>query len=154
VSEDLFSCTSAKGIEKALMFFRSASGGISWGHLLLNLPPHPAVGDVEVVTRLEIQPEPRRHAEVAGQTHGCICRDCASSEHDIIGPRARYLDRIGERVNADTHGDQELVPQTVRRQINWDWVRFELREYLAHLVVDVRRRICCVASAFCRMSFV
>lgn len=42
----------------------------------------------------------------------------------------------------------------VRRQINWDCVRLELTECLAHLVVHVRRRPCGVASAgFAVFSF-
>ena len=35
----------------------------------------------------------------------------------------------------------------VRRQINMDCFTFELREYLAHLFVDIRRRACGIASA-------
>jgi hypothetical protein len=47
-----------------------------------------------------------------------------------------------------------LVAVSVRRQINWDWLWLELTEYLAHLVVHVRRRLCGVASAgFAVFSF-
>ena len=42
----------------------------------------------------------------------------------------------------------------VRHQIIWNNFQAELTECLAHLVLHARRRICGVASAFCRMSFV
>jgi len=37
--------------------------------------------------------------------------------------------------------------QCVRRHINWNTQRPDLEEDLAHLVQDIRRRICDVASA-------
>ena len=37
--------------------------------------------------------------------------------------------------------------QAVRRHINWNNHRPDLREDLAHLVQDIKRRICGIASA-------
>ena len=36
---------------------------------------------------------------------------------------------------------------TVRRHINWNNLRPDLKEDLAHLVQDIKRRICGIASA-------
>jgi len=37
--------------------------------------------------------------------------------------------------------------KSVRRHINWDKLGADLKENLAHLVQDIRRRICGIASA-------
>jgi hypothetical protein len=41
---------------------------------------------------------------------------------------------------------EEIV--TVRRHINWNNQRPDLKEDLAHLVQDIKRRICGIASAW------
>ena len=41
----------------------------------------------------------------------------------------------------------ETTPRTVRRHINWNNRQPDLREDLAHLFQDTRRRICGIASA-------
>ena len=64
-------------------------------------------------------PKFRRHAEVAPEAHGSVGRDRATSEHNVIGPRARHLDRIGELVDADSHRGQELVAQDFAGMGRW-----------------------------------
>ncbi len=43
--------------------------------------------------------------------------------------------------------------KTVRHQINWNRFRFELAEYMAHLLYQFKQRLCCVASADARSFF-
>jgi hypothetical protein len=45
------------------------------------------------------------------------------------------------------NGQRALRPSTVRRHINWNNQRPDLKEDLAHLVQDIKRRICDIASA-------
>jgi len=49
-------------------------------------------------------------------------------------------------VPASTHAGLQIV-LTVRRHINWNTQRPDLKEYLAHLVDHIKRRICGIASA-------
>ena len=62
--------------------------------------------------------------------------------------RARIVNDA-ERVGAlaDDAGQTALYSVIVRRHINWDKLGADLKEGLAHLVQDIRRRICGVASA-------
>ena len=50
------------------------------------------------------------------------------------------LDRAARRIVDDEE-------HTVRRHINWNNHRPDLKEDLAHLVQDIKRRICGIASA-------
>jgi len=50
--------------------------------------------------------------------------------------------------------ERREVLWTVRRQMIWDRWPYEITEALAHLVGDLRRRLCGVASAGARWSFV
>ena len=47
----------------------------------------------------------------------------------------------------DTHRRIFATTTLVRRHINWNNQRPDLREDLAHLVQDIKRRICGIASA-------
>jgi hypothetical protein len=44
-------------------------------------------------------------------------------------------------------GNVGLYVSTVRRHINWNTQRPDLRENLAHLVDNIKRRVCGIASA-------
>ena len=60
------------------------------------------------------------------------------------------LDEVGNAfLRAEQrHGAEAVWPYyTVRRHINWNNHRPDLKEDLAHLVQDIKRRICGIASA-------
>ncbi len=48
----------------------------------------------------------------------------------------------------------QVLTNGVRRHINWDKLRAELTESLAHLVYHIKRQTCGVASAGFQLSFV
>ena len=45
------------------------------------------------------------------------------------------------------HLKKNELPKVVRRHINWNTYRPDLREDLVHLVQDIKQRICGIASA-------
>ena len=47
----------------------------------------------------------------------------------------------------DIHAERRATERTVRRHINWNNLRPDLKEDLAHLVQDIRRRVCGIAIA-------
>ncbi|MBT5192943.1 MAG: ATP-binding cassette domain-containing protein, partial [Rhodospirillaceae bacterium] len=52
-----------------------------------------------------------------------------------------------DEIVATAGGDDLLDAFTVRRHINWNNQQLDLKEDLAHLVQDIKRRICGIASA-------
>ena len=73
--------------------------------------PYRAFGYVKVVTGLQIDPELWRCPEVACQSQRRIGGDGAASMHDLVQPRARYLDVPGKPIDAESHRFQELITQ-------------------------------------------
>src|SRR5262245_62846695 len=62
-----------------------------------------------------------RHASILRwrRAHGGVGCYSAPPEYNVIGPRARHVDRIGEFVDADSHGGQELVAQNFAGMDRW-----------------------------------
>ena len=84
---------------------RRQSGG-SRRNLLLDAPAHGAIGYIEIIAGLQVDPELSGHAEVPPKANGGVCGDGTASAHDIVRPRARHLDRIGKLVDAAPIGDR------------------------------------------------
>ena len=53
----------------------------------------------------------------------------------------------GEQTVAELASRFGVHPTIVRRHINWNNRQLDLKEDLAHLVQDIKRRICGIASA-------
>ena len=90
------------------------SGGVAGSDLLLDLAPRGAVGNIEIVASLQIDPELRRCAEIAREAHGRVGRDRTPPKHDIVDPRAWRLDRVGEFVIFSSDNDSKGVQETVK----------------------------------------
>jgi hypothetical protein len=91
--------------------FQGSRSCSSRRNLLLDLSAHGSVSDVEIMARLEVDPELRRCPKISSEPHRRIDRDAPATEHDIIDARTRRLDRIGKLIDADPHRRQELVTQ-------------------------------------------
>jgi hypothetical protein len=66
----------------ALRGQHTQSGSVSGCDLSLDFAPHGAVGNVEIITGLQINPELRRRAEVAAEAHGGVGRYSATPEYE------------------------------------------------------------------------
>src|SRR4051794_15898249 len=82
---------------------------------LLDSLSYGAISHVEIVAGLQIDPELGACTEVARQTNRRVRGEGAASAHDIVGARARHLDRMRQFVDADAHRGQEFVPQYLAR---------------------------------------
>jgi hypothetical protein len=74
------------------------SGG-SWRDLLLDSPPYGAIGNIEIVAGLQVDPELRGRAEVPPKTNRGVRGEGAASAHDVVCPGARHLDRMRQLVD-------------------------------------------------------
>src|SRR5690606_34284197 len=51
--------------------------------------------DVQIVARLEIEPELRLHPEIPAEAQGRVRGDGPLAEHDLVDPPRRHADRLG-----------------------------------------------------------
>src|SRR5664280_331965 len=65
----------------------------------------------EVVARLEVEPEPLRRPEVAGETQGGVGRDRALPVHYLVDPSRRDARVLGHAVLRDLERFDELLEQ-------------------------------------------
>jgi len=70
-----------------------------------------------------------------------------AEEAKHIQPGIKVLFTTGYAKNAVVKNGQLDPSETVRRHINWNNQGPDLKEDLAHLVQDIKRRICGIASA-------
>ena len=81
-------CQPRLGAPSELKNRQLQSGCVSGRDLPLDFAPQGAVGDVEIIAGLQINPELRRRAEVAAEAHSSVGRYSAPSEYNVIGPRS------------------------------------------------------------------
>src|SRR5271166_1994056 len=67
----------------------------------------------EIVVRLKIHPELRRHAKVLSQPKGDISADGPLPAHDLIN--AGKVQCLGQLIGGDSHGLHELSAQNLAR---------------------------------------
>ena len=58
-------------------------------------------GHIKIIARLKIEPELRRRPEIAPQAECGISRHSPATMHDIVQPRPRDLEYLGEPVHAE-----------------------------------------------------
>jgi len=62
----------------------------------------------EVVSGLELHPELGAIAEVVGKAKGCIGRDAAAPQHDLVDAPGRHTKIYRQPVLAEPVGSEEL----------------------------------------------
>src|SRR5450755_1816159 len=67
----------------------------------------------QIVVRLKIHPELRRHAKVLSQPKRDISADRPLPAHDLVG--SCQVKRLGQLISCDSHRLHELSPQNLAR---------------------------------------
>jgi hypothetical protein len=102
----------------------------------------PVPFDLQVVSRLQVQPEPLRGAEEARKTKCRVCRDGALSMDDLVDASRRNVDLVGKPILRQPQGTEELFqehfPRMNRRQL--------LRSHRSSSVVVDDLDLMCVAA--------
>ena len=74
-------------------------------------PRQRSAGFLQLVVRLQPQPEAFRRAEVAGEAERRICRDGPLLKHDLVDPAGRHVDVTRHATLAEPKRNQELLSQ-------------------------------------------
>jgi len=73
------------------------------------------LGHAQVIGRLQVQPRLRIAAKEAAQAQGCIGRDAAPLQHDVIDARGPHMQLPGQGVGAHVHGLEIVLAQHLAR---------------------------------------
>ena len=76
---------------------------------VLDFPAGGVLGDVEVVAVLQVEPEPRRDAEVARQPEGRIAADAAAATHDLGDAVRRHAQDVPQLGRAQVKRRHEVL---------------------------------------------
>jgi len=69
----------------------------------------------QVVTRLQVEPEGRVHAEETSQAQRSISGDGTLALNDLADAPLRHADVLGQTILRDAHWEQELFEQDLAR---------------------------------------
>src|ERR1043166_8771798 len=83
------------------------------GHIPLDPLAQPVALDIEVIRRLQFQPEPVRGAEETRQTERGIGSHRPRAVHDLVDPAGRDLQALGQSVLRKLQGLEELLEQNL-----------------------------------------
>jgi len=95
----------------------------------------PVLLGLQVITGLQVQPEPLGSAEVPGQPQRRVRSDAALAVHDLIDPPGRDIDRLGQLVLAHTQRGEELLQQDLPRVARPSPERAPLRDCCGGVVL-------------------
>src|SRR2546425_550126 len=85
-------------------------------HLALQSMTNAVLGHLDVVSRLKIQPESLRNAEISGQAYSRVRRDGALALNDLVDAASRNGDLLGELILRDVQRSKELLHEDLAWQ--------------------------------------
>ena len=77
--------------------------------------PQHIFGTIELIAHLQVHPEPRGRAKVAGQPHGSIRRDPALPMDDLIDTTGRNIDSDGKLMLRNSKTLDEVLHEDFTR---------------------------------------
>ena len=98
------------------------SSGSKRTHFLPEAPANRILRLFKIVAGLEIQPELRRHAEIASETQGNLCRDGTLPVNDLVDRHGGYAKRLRQSVLAQTVRFNELLKQDFPGVMSLRWL--------------------------------
>src|SRR6185437_11757696 len=90
---------------------RRQTSGCQRLHLFGEAAVKRVLGHLQIVTRLDIDPEFRLHAEEAAEPQRRVGADGAAAQHDLVDAARRHTDRLGEPVLRDLHRFEEILQE-------------------------------------------
>src|SRR5947209_8729450 len=77
---------------------RLSASSIEYANFLFELGAQMITLNLEIVPRLQIEPEAIARAKVPGQAEGLVCGDGSRAVHNLVNPPRRHTDVLGQAI--------------------------------------------------------